>query len=424
MTDTAKVQATNVNIVRALRDMNPNTRIPDPLKNSINDIYNEILNVEPVRNEFIASLIGRIALTQINASYFRNPLTALKTDPMRYGLTEQEIYVNMVKGKTFDAFAGTDELFAFYDSNVMAAYHKINPPMQYPLTITYDNLRMAFTSDYGIRDLINAKVQAVYASAEYDEYLTMKMLIESAYEKGQLYNVQVSGNNDADAARALTIAMKSYINQMKFPHPEYNIAGATSSALENGIYYMVTPEMDAVLDVDVLATAFHDSKVDITAHKIIVDKFANSEIKAVLFDMRWFKVRENFRTMSDSRNGAALTWNYFYTLSQMYSYSPFFPMIIFTTAENAVETITVEDTTASKGTTVEIKASASNSGGTGYVSQVFDYSVSGNQSTFTKFVPGSNILSIGNDEKASELTVTVTSRTDNTISGTGTVTIS
>lgn len=424
MPTTVKTPATNENIIRALRDMNPNTRIPNPIKNSIESIYDEILNVEPVRNEFIASLIGRIALTQINASYFKNPLTVLKTDPMRYGLTEQEIFVNMIKGKTFDAFAGTNELFAFYDSNVMSAYHKVNPAIQYPLTITYDNLRMAFTSDYGIRDLINAKVQAVYASAEYDEYLTMKMLIESAYEKGQLYNVQVSGNNDSAAARELTIAMKSYINQMKFPHPEYNIAGATSSALENGIYYMVTPEMDAVLDVDVLATAFHDNKVDITAHKIIVDKFANTEIKAVLFDMRWFKVRENFRTMSDSRNGAALTWNYFYTLSQMYSYSPFFPMIIFTTEQNAAETITVENATASKATTVEIKANATNTGDTGYVSQVFDYSVSGNKSAFTKFIPGSNILSIGNDEKATTLTVTVTSRTDSTVSGTGTVTIS
>lgn len=423
MPTTVKTPATNENIIRALRDMNPNTRIPNPIKNSIESIYDEILNVEPVRNEFIASLIGRIALTQINASYFKNPLTVLKTEPMRYGLTEQEIFVNMINGKTFDAFAGTNELFAFYDSNVMSAYHKVNPAIQYPLTITYDNLRMAFTSDYGIRDLINAKVQAVYASAEYDEYLAMKMLIESAYEKGQLYNVQVSGNNDSAAARELTIAMKSYINQMKFPHPEYNIAGAASSALENGIYYMVTPEMDAVLDVDVLATAFHDNKVDITAHKIIVDKFANSGIKAVLFDMRWFKVRENFRTMSDSRNGAALTWNYFYTLSQMYSYSPFFPMIIFTTEQNAAETITVENATASKATTVEIKAKATNTGDTGYVSQVFDYSVSGNQSAFTKFIPGSNILSIGNDEKATTLTVTVTSRTDSTVSGTGTVTI-
>lgn len=418
------VSPTNVNIIRALRDMNPNTRIPDPVKNAIADVQDEILNVEPVRNEFIASLIGRIALTQINASYFKNPLSMLKTDPMRYGLTEQEIFANMVKGQAFDAFAGVAELYAFYDSNVMAAYHKVSPAIQYPLTITYDNLRMAFTSDYGIRDLINAKVQAVYASAEYDEYLTMRLLIETAFEKGQLYNVQVSADNTAETARELTISMKSYINQMKFPHPEYNIAGATSSALENGIYYMVTPEMDARLDVDVLATAFHDSKVDITAHKIIVDKFNNSEIKAVLFDMRWFKVRENFRTMSDSRNGAALTWNYFYTLSQMYSYSPFFPMIIFTTAENAAETITVENATASKGTTVEIKASAANSGGTGYVSQVFDYAISGNTSTFTKFIPGTNILSIGNDEKSTTLTVTVSSRTDSSVTGTGTVTVS
>lgn len=419
-----KVSATNANIIRAMRDLNPNTRIPDPLKNDIDNVYNEILDIEPVRNEFVASLIGRIALTQINASYFRNPLSMLKSDPMRYGLTEQEIFVNMIKGKTFNQFAGVEDLYSFYDSNIMAAYHKISSPVQYPITITYDNLRMAFTSETGIRDLISAKVQSVYASAEYDEYLAMRRLIESAFGKGQLYNSTVQDVTDSDTAKALTIAMKSYIGQMKFPHPEYNIAGATSSALENGIFYMVTPEIDAVLDVEVLATAFHDSRVDITAHKIVVDKFSDPSIKAVLFDMRWFKVRENYRTMSDSKNGAALTWNYFYTLSQMYSYSPFFPMIVFSTSANALGTITVDNATAHKGETVSISASASDSGGSGYTPQVFDYEISGNTSTFTKFIPGSNVLAIGNDEKSTTLTVTVKSRFDESVFGTGEVTVS
>lgn len=420
----SKVNATNVNIIRAMRDLNPNTRLPDPLQNDIDSVYHEILDIEPVRNEFVASLIGRIALTQINASYFRNPLSMLKSDPMRYGLTEQEIYVNMIKGKAFNQFAGVEDLYAFYDSNIMSAYHKIATPVQYPITITYDNLRMAFTSETGIRDLISAKVQSVYASAEYDEYLAMRRLIESAYAKGQLYNETVSNVTDSGTAKALTIAMKSYIGQMKFPHPEYNIAGATSSALENGIYYMVTPEIDAVLDVEVLATAFHDSRVDITARKIVVDKFNDPSIKAVLFDMRWFKVRENYRTMSDSKNGASLTWNYFYTLSQMYSYSPFFPMIVFSTSENALGTITVEDVTAHKGETVSITATANDESGTGYTPQLFDYEVSDNTSTFTKFIPGSNVLAIGNDEKAAELTVTVKSRLDGSVTGTGKVTVS
>lgn len=417
------VKATNENIIRAIRDLNPNTRIPDPLKTSIDDVYNDILNIDVVRNEFVMALIGRIALTQINSSYFKNPLGRLKSDPMRYGLTEQEIFVNLIKGKTFDQFAGVDELFAYYDSNVMSAYHKVNPAMQYPITITYDNLRMAFTSETGVRDLISAKVNAVYSSAEYDEFLTMKMLAESAFNKGQLFNVKCDVTTK-DGVTELTKRMKSYIGQMRFPHPEYNIAGATSTAMENGIYYMVTPEIDAALDVDVLATAFHDSKVDITAHKIVIDKFSNEHIKALLFDMRWFKVRENFRTMSDSKNGAALTWNYFYTLSQMYSYSPFFAMIAFTDEDMATDTvIAVENATAGKASTVEIKAKATSASGTGYLPQVFDYDISGNASTFTKFIPGSNILSIGNDETATELTVTVSERTNPTVKGTGTITI-
>lgn len=67
----------------------------------------------------------------------------------------------MAKGKQFNQFATVAELYAYYQSSVMAAYHKITPAIQYAVTVTFDNLRTAFRSEYGVRDLINAKVQSL-----------------------------------------------------------------------------------------------------------------------------------------------------------------------------------------------------------------------------------------------------------------------
>ena len=169
-------------------------------------------------------------------------------------------------------------------------------------------------------------------------------LIESASASDQLYAVNVADPTaSAENAKKLTKLVKTYIGQMKFPHPEYNIAGADSCANDQTIFYITTPEIDAELDVEVLATAFNMNKVDITVRKIIIDKFDDPNIKLALFDMRFFNVRENFRTLTDSRNGAALTWNYFYTMSEMFSYSPFFPCIIFTTDTVGLTTVSVTD---------------------------------------------------------------------------------
>lgn len=415
--------ATNINILNAMRgsmDLTYQNRIPVATQENIASVYENLLNIVPLRNAFAEALVSQIMYQRIETAFFENPLGILKKDPMRYGATEQEIFVNMAKGYQFNQFATVNDLYAYYQSSVMAAYHHLTPPMQYAVTVTFDNLRDAFRDEYGIRNLINAKVQSLFTGANWDEYICMRRLVESAYASNQLFTVHVDEVVDEESAKRLTVLMKTYIAKMKFPNPRLNIAGAASAANDSTIFYITTPEIDSELDVSVLAYAFNDNRAEINVRKIIVDEFENPDIKAVLFDMRFFNVRENFRQMSDSRNGAALTWNYFYTVSEMFSYSPFFPVVVFTTETIGVNTITISDISDyTPGTDVTVTALAS--GSAEYTPQLFDYEVSGNSSSYTAFIPGSNILHIANDEQAANLTVTVTSRYNSNIRATKTI---
>lgn len=415
--------ATNMNILNAMRgsmDLTYQNRIPVATQENIASVYENLLNIVPLRNAFAEALVSQIMYQRIETTFFENPLGILKKDPMRYGATEQEIFVNMAKGYQFNQFATVNDLYAYYQSSVMAAYHHLTPPMQYAVTVTFDNLRDAFRDEYGIRDLINAKVQSLFTGANWDEYICMRRLVESAYASNQLFTVHVDDVVDEESAKRLTVLMKTYIAKMKFPNPRLNIAGATSAANDSTIFYITTPEIDSELDVSVLAYAFNDNRAEINVRKIIVDEFENPDIKAVLFDMRFFNVKENFRQLSDSKNGAALTWNYFYTVSEMFSYSPFFPVVVFTTETIGVNTITISDIPDyTPGTDVTVTALAS--GSAEYTPQLFDYEVSGNSSSYTAFIPGSNILHIANDEQAANLTVTVTSRYNTNIRATKTI---
>lgn len=418
-------EATNINILNALRNrmsLEYSNRIPEATRENISSIYEELLNTVPIRNDFVNSLIGLVVSQRINSTMFENPLGVLKKEPMRYGAVEEEIYINMAKGYQFNQFASVNDLFAYYKSSVMSAYHKLTTPMQYAVTITFDNLRNAFLSEYGIRDLINAKVQSLFSAANYDEFLCMKSICTSAYDSNVIYPVHVDPITTKESAENFTQLMKEYIGNMRFPHPEYNIAGADSTSNDDSIFYLTTPKYDSMLDVKVLQTAFNLGKVDIRAKKILVDKFDNPNIVALLFDMRFFNVKENFRQLSDSRNGAALTWNYFYTVSEMFSYSPFFNIIAFTTEDISENmTITVKENQQGKaGTDVEVIALVSGEESK-YTPQTLDYAVEGATSAYTAFIPGSNILHVANDEKAKTLTINVTSRYDTTKKGTGTL---
>lgn len=402
-------------------DLSYQNRIPEATKDNIANIYRDLLNISPLRNEFTNALVTMVMIQRIESTFFKNPLGVLKKEPLRYGMTEEEIFVNMAKGYQFNQFATVNDLYAFYKANVMAAYHKLSPAMQYAVTITFDNLRTAFTNEYGIKSLINAKVESLYSSAEWDEYICMKEIIESAYNAGHMYPVHVDDITSKDKGEEFTIVMKEYIDLMKFPNPAFNIAGATSAATDNTIFYMITPGVNAKLDVKVLQNAFNLGKVDFNVKKIVIDKFENPAIKAVLFDMRFFNVRENFKTMSDSKNGAALTWNYFYTISEMFSYSPFFPVIVFTTENiTSTEINAINVTNVKKGADVEIKANVT---GTGYVPQALEFEVANNTSAYTAFIPGSNVLHIANDEMSATLNVIITSRYDSDIKKNITVTI-
>lgn len=419
--------ATNINLMNAVRqyaDLSYSGRIPLANQENINELYDTILNSKNVgiRNYFAKALIGQIMYQRIETCAFRNPLGILKKTPMRYGQSEQEIYVNFAKGREFNMFPSAEEIFKYYEANVMAAYHIMSPALQYPVSLSFDDLRQAFRDEYGIRSLINAKTEALVSGAEWDEYLLMKQLVDSAYKNSNLYAETVTDITDEATSKEFTIAIKSLIGKMRFPNPMYNLAGATSFGTFDSIYYMLTPEMDARLSVDVLAYAFNMDKAEVNAHKIIVDKFENPNIKAFVFDIRFFNVKEQFRVMGEADNPMGLYWNTFYTISEMFSYSPFFPAIALTTEEVGVTGITTQNANGAKGAEVKLETEVTGATGT-YVPKEVDYEISGQNSVYTNMIPGSNILMIGNDETASTITVTTTSRYNPKITATSTVTV-
>lgn len=417
---TTKVPMTNANILSAVRSTlgyEVQNHMPEDISDNIQRVYSDIMEIQPLRNAIVPALVQRIGLQTIDTLAWTNPLAMYKKDPMRYGSTQEEIFVNMCKGKVYDPRESYEYAFQLYQSYIMAAFHKVNLQIQYPVTVTFDNLRNAFTSEYGIRDMISAKMQSAVTAANWDEYLAMKQLIDAGYDAQALPARTVSAVTDEETAKAMLVEVKTAVGEFRFPLPTNNIAGATSASEPFNLIFITTPRVNANISVEALAYAFNMDKADVEVRTVIVDSFENTAIQGVLVDARFFNCREQFREISDQRLANILSWNYFYTMVEMISASPFYPIRVFTTDQVAEPTtLTVTAGTYTAGGEVQVKAALS--GGTGtYHQELIDYEItSGATSRDTYIVPGTNILHTGADETGT-LAITATYRPTPTVTG-------
>lgn len=400
-----KVQATNANLLSAARSMlstEIQNAIPDPTQNNLNDVYNAIMNYQSARNVIVPALIERIGMQTVDTLAWENPLARYKKNPMRYGSTDEETFINMCKAKAYDPREGYDAAFQVYESYIMSAFHKINVQVQFPVTITYQNMRNAFLTETGIRDLIAGKFQSAVTAANWNEYLAMRGLIDTGYSEKLLPAVNVPAVTDEESAKELLAQIKTAADEFTFPNPENNIAGATSASDKLNLVWITTPKVNARISVNALAYAFNMDEADVKVQTVIVDKFTNSAIQGVLADIRFFRVRDQFREISDQKLANILSWNYFYTMVEQVSPSPFYPIRVFTTETVPIEsdtaTITFNAGTYTPGTEQELTASVSVSD-KNYVPDLIDFEITGGAtSKDTLVIPGTNILKTGADE--------------------------
>ena len=424
-----KIKATNENIVNYMRSVLPTSvaeRIPEATQTNLGEVFDSIWNYKAVRDQFFVSMFEMIGIQTIDGVAFINPLAEFKKSPIRFGSTDEETFVNMAKGTPFDSRAGVEKAFAYYDSYVMSLYHKVNFSMQYPITVQYNTIRNAFMSDYGLKSMIQAKMLSAYTGANYDEYLVMKDLLVKGYEQGILPAIQVSGVEDRESAEDLLVELEAFIDLASFPLPKNNPAGATSVSNAANMVFFTTPTIKARIGVKALANAYNLTYAEAKARTVVVDSLDEAgEIQGIACDMRFFRVRDQFREVSENRNGAALSYNFFLTVQEQISPSLFYPVMVFTTKASDATTITPTNITdAVPGTERELVVALN---GSGYNPKLFNYEItstvvgSKDGRPGTTMVPGTNILLIDQDETNFPITVKVTWRNDESVTANLTV---
>lgn len=397
--------------------------VPSATKDNIQAINNILFDdaYQPMLNEFVNNLINRIGLTIIRNKTFSNPLSILRKGSMPLGTDIQDLYENPAEAEQYElSNTAMAKLLTITDPDTHVAYYRRNRKDFYTKTISRENLQGAFVSWEKFENYISAITTSLYSGNYIDEFELTKALVDGAYDNNKVIVETVSAITDETTAKAFIKKCRSLFTKMKLPSTKYNAYSKFSGAKgviktwteDDRFVLIVTSDVMAEVDVDVLARAFNIENTKFLGRVIEVDSFENEEIQAILCDESWFQIYENLMRFDEFYNARTMTWNEYLHVWQTYAICPFANAVVFATAQPKPATaISVSDVSVAKDATANVTVTLTPTDATTELEFI-----SGNETVFT-------VSSTGDVTGVSAGTGTLTVKTDNGLSDTATVTV-
>ena len=397
--------------------------VPSATNDNIQTISNILFNdaYQPILNEFVTNLINRIGLTIIRNKTFSNPLSILRKGSMPLGTDIQDLYENPAEAEQYElSNTAMAKLLTITDPDTHVAYYRRNRKDLYTKTISRENLQGAFVSWEKFENYISAITTSLYSGNYIDEFELTKSLVDGAYDNNKVIVETVSAVTDETSAKAFIKKCRSLFNKMKLPSTQYNAYSKFSGAKgtiktwteEDRFVLIVTSDVMAEVDVDVLARAFNIENTKFLGRVIEVDSFANEEIQAILCDEAWFQIYENLMRFDEFYNARTMTWNEYLHVWQTYAICPFANAVVFATAQPKPATaISVANVNVAKDATANVVVTLTPTDATTELEFI-----SGDETVFT-------VSNTGVVTGVSAGTGTLTVKTDNGLSNTATVTV-
>ena len=312
-----------------------------------------------VLNDFVG-LLKKVVSTAVYNKTFNNPLANLEGERLPLGQFIEDVYINPAKARGFDVndFAG---LLQKYEGEIGVQYLSVNSDLQYCVTLTREKIRNAFTSWDALESLITGYINSLYNGSYLTRYNQTKGLVTSAFVGNNVQYKVVDDVTDEQTAKALIRELRSAFTKMQIPSTKYNAWNKVKGgrlALKTwvdpqDVVVLISADIEALVDVEVLANAFNMSKTDFLGRVIVVDDFNQynddgtlavdgSAIKAMIADRGWFKIKTQDFAMDEFYNANNRCWNYYLNDVRMCNFSLFASALVFATSAPTVDATAIE----------------------------------------------------------------------------------
>lgn len=298
-------------------------KIPTATKTNLLEIADIMIEYPTIKNAFLTRLVNKVGKTIIDNKVYQNRFKEFKKEMLPYGTSIEYVFTDLIKAKNFSENFGSsaaESLVARQDNNnVGVQYVSKNYEVKWKETISDVVFRQAFTTENGLYNLINAKVQAVINSTEYNEELAINGVLNLM----PMVEEVVTGYADTQAGyKAFLRKVKELSLKLPICSNKYNVQGVhTWTNLEDMIIFM-TPELQSAIDVEVLASLMHIEKAEIGNRIRTVEKFMkkgtgndlveDTNCIAKIIDKEALQLRPTYEGQKVFENGDQLITNMFF----------------------------------------------------------------------------------------------------------------
>lgn len=336
-------QLQNKEILNAIRsEQSSEYQEKIPMANGMNDVeIMALLDEYPThKNNFINTLTNKIGKELFFSKVFNNPYKMLHKGMLPYGKSIQEMFVEMAEKKGFDDhFTGSTtaegDLIKAVKPNVKVDYATQNYAYKFKTSISDAQIRGAFTNQNGLSTLLDQIVNSLYSSSNFAEFEDMKKILTnytkdssngSTIGTGLVQQLYADATTKANCfvtmgasinGKELCKQIRAKSGRLTFPSRKYNLAGVNNWTNKEDLVLFVTPEIEAEIDVEVLASAFNVSSADVNVRTLLIDELGSTkasggnEVVAILADKDVIQAYDTVNQTRTFDNGDQLVINYF-----------------------------------------------------------------------------------------------------------------
>ena len=306
-----------------------------------------------------AGLVDKIGkLVMLDTSYV-DKLATFEGERLSFGKTIEEVNQDLILPEAFSE-AGSGALSLHKPTYRPAFYSYTLGRKKFPISIQYDDLERAvhFEGQYaelmamktkrlfdsyavwryqvkreilakliGYADEVKSEATSYSASSSYDvgdyiknstEYgIVVKPITASQTETNSWAKVKAGGwvilldlvqeiavPSDTSTGEAFVKQLKKDLEVGSDISEGHSLNGNTLGATE-GLVLLTKQGVMPVIDVDVLAGAFHQEKVSVPAEQITIKDFGsdNTDVYAILMDRRMVKLHNTYEAVRENLNG-------------------------------------------------------------------------------------------------------------------------
>lgn len=326
----------------------------------ISQFATPIMSVPVVMNEFCDVLVNKLVYSQFESKTFNNPLRVLEGESLPLGYAGEHVMVNRAKGRKFNVndFAG---LLFKYEAQVKVEYFAINSDLQYPVTISREQLKKAMTSWENLSEFITSLSNSLYNGCYIDEFNFTKNIISGAFKENRAQYKKITAVTDEATAKAFVEEARKLFLNFQLPSTKYNAWAKnggegdpiTTWSRPEDIVLIIRNDIRAKIDVQSLSVSFNLPYADFLGNVITVDDFDvydddgnkiydGSGIVGMIADKSWFKIKTQDMYMESFANPNNRTIQYYLNVIRGYNMSLFANGVIFSTTDPTVAATALE----------------------------------------------------------------------------------